>query len=49
MPALTNPRGVYLNVSIVSRSEALVSIRDHRDKYGDKYGDAVLELGWPVH
>jgi hypothetical protein len=44
MPALTNPRGVYLNVSI-----ALVSIRDHRDKYGDKYGDAVLELGWPVY
>lgn len=39
MPALTNPRGVYLNVSI-----ALVSIRDHRDKYGD----AVRELGWPV-
>jgi hypothetical protein len=49
MPALTNPRRVDLNVSIVSRSEALVSIRDHRDKYGDKYGDAVLELGWPVY
>jgi hypothetical protein len=48
MPALTNPRGVYLDVSIVSRSEALVSIRDHRDKYGDKYGDAVRDLGWPV-
>ena len=45
MRALTTPRGVYLNVSIVSRSEARVATRDHRDKYGD----AVLKLGWPVY
>ena len=49
MPALTSPRCVDLNVSIVSCNEALLSIREHRDTYGDKYGDAVIELGRPVY